>query len=253
MAEKSRKRIPKRLKKEPLLEAVWELRFEGDPAAGGALPGILYEKLKAQGENATIETLQLGSIPRKMRETQEQLRYAPTTVLRYKNYAVFIGDRTTALSVVKPYPGWREYERVISTLVTWLRESGMITNVEQSTLKYLDFFEYRPDEVFKKLRVQVQLGGAKLQGGELQLQAKIARDGFEGTIAIMNPRTVTDQGQSRQGLVTDIQVSWKNKESQDFWVDFPEHLRKAKILCHKLFFELLTEETLEAHKPVFED
>ena len=253
MEKKRKKRIPKRLGREPLIEAVWELRFEGDPASGGALPGMLFEKLKAQGENASIEALALSSMPRNLRDAQEPFRYAPTSVLRFKNFAIFIGDRCAALSVVRPYPGWSVYEKAILTLADWLRHSGLLKNVEQSSIKYLDFFSCKPEEVFRMLRAGVQLGGLRLKGGGLQLQAGVERDGFEGMIRIANPATVLIEGELRQGLLTDIQFGWKVLKSRDFWAAFQEDLRKSKTLCHELFFELLTEETLKAHKPVYED
>ncbi len=253
MPTKLKLRIPKRLKVEPLLEAVWELRFEGHLALDRALLGLFFERLKAAGHSVTIEALPLASVPPNVRGGQEHLRYAPTTVLRYENYAIFIGDRCAALSVVRPYPGWLEYQKTISTLATWLRESGMVSNVEQSTLKYLDFFDYRPDEIFRKLRADIRLGGIKPKPGEFQLQVKVERDGFEGTIRIMNPMAVTVEGQVRQGLVTDIQLSWKNPGSREFWADLIKDLNKAKNACHELFFGLLTEETIKAHKPIYED
>ena len=253
MATATRRRIPRRLMIEPLLEAVWELRFEGATAAGGALLGTLFEKIKAQGENVSIEALPLASVPSNVREAQEQFRYAPTTVLRYRNHAIFVGDRCAALSVVRPYPGWQEYEKNISTLAGWLRDSGMLKTVEHSTLKYLDFFDYRPEEVFKKLRTDIRLGGIKASPGEFQMQAKVEKSGLAGTIRIMNPTSVAVEGRVRQGLVTDIQMGWGNQGSQDFWAGFNNQLRKAKIACHELFFGLLTEETIKAHKPVYED
>lgn len=68
MATATRRRIPRRLMVEPLLEAEWELRFESAAAAGGALLGTLFEKIKAQGENVSIEALPLASVPSNVRE-----------------------------------------------------------------------------------------------------------------------------------------------------------------------------------------
>lgn len=85
------------------------------------------------------------------------------------------------------------------------------------------------------------------------MQAKVEKSGLEGTIRIMNPTSVAVEGQVRQGLVTDIQMGWRNQGSQDFWAGFNNQLRMAKIACHELFFGLLTEETIKAHKPVYED
>ena len=252
-AKRKKRRIPRRLETEPLLEAIWELRFEGDPAAGGALPGILYEKIKAEGREAKIEALPLGSVPRNMRDAQDQFRYAPTSALRYNNYTILISDRIAALSVVRPYPGWSEYAEHIFELVQWLQDSGMIKNIEQASVRYLDFFECGPHDIFKKLRVGIHIGDLKVGPGPLTLQLNIARVGFDGTINIANPTSVAFEGQVRQGLVTGVQVSWKSSGDENFWKTFPDKLSAAKKTCHEVFFELLTEETVRDHKPIYED
>ena len=253
MPEPVKKRIPKRLRIEPLLEAVCELRFDGDPAAGGALPGILFEKLKAAGRTAAIESSPLASVPLAVRNTQEAWRYAPTSVLRYDNYAVLTGDRVAALSVTRPYPGWTKYQQQISKLVGWLRDSNMVSTPEQWTLKYLDLFECGPEEIFKKLRAQIRVGKWRPEPGELRLQMKVQQSVFDGVVQIMNPGRVTVAGQLKQGLVTDVQVTWKNQPGGDFWRDLSAMLDQARAACHELFFGLLTEETLKAHGPIYED
>ena len=253
MTTATKKRMPKRLKKEPLLEAVWELRFEGDPAAGGVLPGILFEQYRASGREPKIETLPPALIPPATRNAQDAFRFAPTSLLRFGNYAVLTGDRIAALSVTRPYPGWAEYERRISELAGWLRDSKMVKTPEQCTLKYLDFFECGLEEVFKRLRVQIRIGKWQAEPGELRLQMKVQARRFDGIIQIMNPARVTVEGQAKEGLVTDVQVTWKKKSDGDFWKGFPEMLARAKTACHELFFGLLNEETLQAHGPIYED
>lgn len=253
MAKKRKRRIPKRLNIEPLVEAIWELRFEGDPAAGGALPGILYEKLKAKGRDVKIETLPLASVPRNTRDAQEQLRYAPTSSLRYDNYTVLTSDRSAALSVVRPYPGWRGYADSISELAQWLQNSGMVKNIEQCSVRYLDFLPCEPTEILKLLRLDIDVGDLQFAAGPLTLQLSLQRNGFNGIIHIVNPATVTFEGQIRQGLVTAVQVTWTGPGDGNFWREFPDELLHAKTTCHELFFDLLTEETIKAHKPVYED
>ena len=250
MAKPSEK-IPRKLEIEPIIEAVWELRFEGDQAAGAALPGILFENLKSPQYNPTIETFALASVPREVRDNNEQLRYAPTAVLRYGNYSIFIGDRSIAVGVVCPYPGWDFYEGEIGRVVKVAKESGLVKDPERVTIRYIDYFDASPGGGMALLNLKLSVGNLESGFDELGVEVKTTEEDFECVIRIRNPATVVIGKQTKRGLVTDVQVGWRTAENSEFWQYFPEKLRHAKKLCHERFFGLLAPETLARHKPVY--
>ena len=251
MAKEVAAQIPKKLNKEPLLEAIWELRFDGNPAAGTALLGLLFKKYAIDGREVKIQTLPLASVPPEARNSQEPLRYLATSILRMENYGALIGDHAVALSVTKPYPGWTALRKKILELAKWLQQSQLIGQPQQCTLRYIDFFPQLEIEPLRSLRLEIHAAGMQPGAGELKLQMPVKKGIFDGVIQIMNPATVTVMNKQERGLVTDVQVTWHNKASVNFWKAFPSVLDKAKSACHQLFFGLLTEKTVKYHDPVY--
>ena len=71
--------IPKRLKKEPLIEAIWQAQFEpkeGLPV-GDLLLGILYSALKVDYPNLQLHRLPTADIPAAFAQTDPNLRLSP--------------------------------------------------------------------------------------------------------------------------------------------------------------------------------
>ena len=56
--------LPTNLKKDPLVDAVFEIRFSSSIPASSVVPGILFSKLKGQ---AQIERLPASDIPSQLR------------------------------------------------------------------------------------------------------------------------------------------------------------------------------------------
>ncbi len=86
------KSLPLKLKKEPLLEAVWEIRFVlKNPSTGDLLPGLLSKEFYRRYKN--IVKLPTADIPDPIAENVPNLRYLPKIRLEADNQAIQIGKR----------------------------------------------------------------------------------------------------------------------------------------------------------------
>ena len=69
-------KIPVRLKKEPLIEAIWEIRFSpAKPLVADLLPGILFESSPKKFDN--VVKLSFPNLPDFAMEHDPNLRYIP--------------------------------------------------------------------------------------------------------------------------------------------------------------------------------
>ncbi len=86
------RKIPARLKKEPLLEAIWEIRFSGAKSSvADLLPGMLFKSFPGKYEN--IVRLPVADIPAPIVDRDRNLRFAPKIRLENGNQAVQVGER----------------------------------------------------------------------------------------------------------------------------------------------------------------
>lgn len=244
-------RIPIRLGKEPLVEAVWEVRFDGGESVGSALPGILYEKYHRENPDLKVQTLPLVSMPGEVRSLQPSFRYMPTHSLKVGSYVVFTGDHVVALSVSAPYPGWSRYGAAICRLADWLQESGLVRTPTQFSLRYTDFFE-GDRRILGNFRLALKAGSYEPSEDGFQFQMGIKLDGLAGAVQMAFPAQMTHpESRIRTGLVTHVQATWTAASETSFWDQYGASLGVAKAACHKVFFNLLTDEAIKAMDPIY--
>ncbi len=244
-------RIPIRLGKEPLVEAVWELRFDGEESVGSALPGILYEKYHRENPDLKVQALPLVRMPGEVRSLQPSFRYMPMHSLKFGNFVVFTGDHVVALSVSAPYPGWSCYCEAICRLAHWMKESGLVRTPTQFSLRYTDFFE-GDRQILGNFRLALKAGSYEPSEDGFQLQMGIKVDGMAGAVQMAFPAQMTHQdSRIRIGLVTHVQANWTAASATTFWAQYEASLGVAKAACHKVFFNLLTDEAIKAMDPVY--
>lgn len=127
--------LPKKLKKEPLIDGVFEIRFTSAFPAGGILPGMLYGKLDG---NKTIEQLPVGQLPQAMRDADPNLQFAPLSRLDWERFYINVSDRSVSIGFKHPYPGWISFKPAITKVMEALKEASFIKSVERYALKYID-------------------------------------------------------------------------------------------------------------------
>ena len=72
-ASAMKKKMPVRLKKEPLIEAVWETRFTSEKQnVADLLPGLIYQAIPGRYQN--IVRLPVADIPAPIAEQDPNLR-----------------------------------------------------------------------------------------------------------------------------------------------------------------------------------
>jgi uncharacterized protein (TIGR04255 family) len=195
----------------------------------------------------------LAKVPVEFRNVQEQLRYGHTHALRVDGYTILTGDHVVALSVLKPYPGWKDFKTRILELADWVRDLGIVKDPQTFSIRYIDFFEGSSSETLKLLATNIQIGNMTPASGEIHLQMPVNIEGLQGLLQVRNPAQLTSGAGETRGLISDVLVAAEMPHTPDPWNGFEARLEKAKTLCHRLFFSLLKSDTIEAMDPVYEE
>ena len=72
--EQTLTKLPLKLGKEPLIEALFEMRFKATAPVSNILPGLLFTKFKGEKK---IEKLPAAQLPEELRKVDPSLHYAP--------------------------------------------------------------------------------------------------------------------------------------------------------------------------------
>ncbi len=246
--------LPTKLKKEPLIEVVFELRFEATAPASTILPGILFQWL---GANAKIERLPFADIPKALVDANPQLRYAPLLRFKVDKYAYLISDLSVAVAADMPYAGWDKFRPVIIKLIDELKKSGIIKSIERYSLKYVDLLEASTlAEQLAFVNLKLLIANRDIKQQHVQLRVEL----MDGKIThIMQLATkaqfLTSEGRVKSGLAIDVD-SFAVFEDQatvdDAWNELDNGLDKLHHENKKMFFDSLSKDTLTNLEPSYD-
>lgn len=242
--------LPKSLKKEPLIDAIFEVRFDS-VSIPSFLLGLVYQKLEGQ---KVIENLPASQIPQMMRDEDLNLRYVPLHRISYDQFYINIGDRCVSVSCKMPYPKWPNFKPIIMRVMNILKESDIINNCERYSLKYIDLLPIiDPGEQVSCLNLNLTLAGYKLKNNFFQIRFEVSENEFQHIIQVTSSATATlSNGETRKGLVIDID-SVANQAGVKF-TDFFDKLSQNLEVIHdenkKLFFKCLKQPTINSLEPI---
>lgn len=247
-------RIPRGLKQEPLVEAIWELRFDlKEDVAGELLVGMIYQKLKK--DYPRIVRLCAADIPRPILQSDPRLRYVPTIRLEGKEglpLAVQVGDHLVSLNNRRPYRRWKEFSKRIRDLLGVLQETELIESFQSFSLRYIDLLELEPPPSLQSLQVRLELAGQDLAKLPVQLRTEIEDPPFVHIVQINSYAQITLGNETLQGTLIDITAVQTLDPEGNGWAVLNEQLDSAHSRTHRLFFTLLTPEAITRLEPEYE-
>jgi uncharacterized protein (TIGR04255 family) len=247
--------LPTKLKKDPLVDAVFEIRFSSALAASSVIPGILFAKLKAHPQQ--IERLPASDIPSQMRALNPALQFQPLMRMHWNdNFLILIGDISLGLACKMPYPGWENFKSHILQLVELLNEGQFITQIERYSLKYVGVVDGKdlPAQI-ARIKLDLQLGNYTLKAQPFNIQLEIQSDPFQYIVHLAAPASAAlMDGSQRTGLLIDIDGIREHRTTNlgEFISELPDRVEAMHTRNKELFFGLLTEETLAYLEPIYE-
>jgi uncharacterized protein (TIGR04255 family) len=242
--------LPTTLGKSPLLEALFEIRFQASrPAAGDLLPGILFSAL--QDQYPDVISLPLARVPRDLRENDVNFLYQPSHQLVGKNGSIQIGDRVLALAV-QIYPGWSEFKMKAEQLVGSGEKTGLIENVERYSFRYINVIPVQEGQPqLQSLNAKIKLGEAPVLERGFQLRAEFDDEGFTSIVQVV-PNSISQPigGEALTGLIIDIDTQ-RSSDDVNFFEDKSQLLEDGHNALKRLFFSLISDQTLQQLEPSY--
>jgi uncharacterized protein (TIGR04255 family) len=244
--------IPLRLKREPLLEAVWEIRFSGaKPSVADLMPGMVFKALS--GKYGNLVRSPVADIPAPIVQHDPGLQYLPTIRLEDGNQAVQIGGRLVSLSCRRPYTGWLRFSADIRELAGVVRDTGLVNTLERFSLRYIDLLEATRPPGLACLNLEFRLGEHEIVSKPVQLRTEIAEQDITHIVQIASPAEVTIPGGAERlkGVVLDIDSSVA-LGGDAAWEELERRLDAVHDACKRMFFSLLKPETIAGLEPEYE-
>ncbi|MDD5474892.1 MAG: TIGR04255 family protein [Syntrophales bacterium] len=246
--------LPIKLTAEPLIDAVFEMRFKSSVAASNILPGIFFKNLEGEKK---IEQLGAASVPKEIRDNDSNLQYTPLTRIFWGNFIILIGDASFGIACKLPYPGWNNFKEFILKATQILVDVGTIQNVYRYSMKYVDIIpSARLQDQISSVKLKVQIGEHKLEKENIQIRIEIPRTIYIQAVQIMSSVKAesVDKKIISEGLVIDIDTicNLQDEKFDDFLTRLEDKLEDIHTANKEMFFSCLTAETLERLGPIYE-
>jgi len=246
------KKIPILLKKEPLIEAVWEIRFKKtNPSIAELLPGLIFKEMHQRYPG--ISRLPAADIPSAIIDRDSSLRYVPKIRLDGGTRAIQIGEYVLGLSCRRPYPGWDAFSADIRALVNLVQETGLITSLERFSLKFVNLIETNQPPKLDSLNVELRVGDKANDESPVLIRTEMRTKEFVHIIQIVSPAEVVlpDEQSSRSGVLLDIDTI-AFLQGDNSWLEMNNLLDEGHLAAKNIFFELLSRDTINKMEPVYE-
>ena len=241
---------PVKLGKSPLVEAIFEIRFEPTTAtAGDLLPGLLYSGLKAQYPET--EALPFASIPRQMRAQQAELLYQASHRLKGDRRILQFGDRVLSLHATE-YPGWTRFKQWVEFATNAVKETGLLKQIERFSFKYINVIEASAnDQQLSFLDARIEITGrAPIERG---FRLRVERDNgrFVTIIEIItNGKAKRNDPHVVSGLLVTVDTI-RGGIGNDYWTNESTLIEEGHTVAKDIFYELITESTLNRLDPIW--
>jgi uncharacterized protein (TIGR04255 family) len=246
-------KLPKLLMREPLVEAVFEVRLNGTPTLADILPGFLFHELEPK---PTVKRLPAAEIPQPMRANDPGLRFAPVLRLEWGNYFISVGDRNFVISCKLPYPKWPNFEAAILDITGRIAKVGITGKVERYSLKYVNLIQApKLAEQISKIKMSITLGPVEVSGDHVHLRVHRKDEDIVHILSVLIGAVgKLPDGKEVSGAVVDID-SIRNVNLTDFSTfaaDLKPGLRQLRQANKMMFFGCLTDAAIEEMGPVYE-
>lgn len=246
-------KLPKRLEHQPLVETLLEIRIGGaEQPMADVLPGLVFSQMS--GLFSRTEALPLASIPRLMREKEENLRFKAHHRLIGDKFVLSVGDHVIALSRMAPYGGWEEFRETLHQVIDVVESADLVDDIVRFSMKSLNVIPQFTDRQLDMVRINVALNDQPLPDRGFRLRTETKDEQFIRIIEIApNAHPATRLGGEFKGLQLNVDCIREIAEEDGSWDLVRGELEELHSECKRLFFSLLTDDTLEALGPEYDD
>lgn len=246
--------IPKRLKKEPLIEAIWQVQFEtaAQTPIGDLLPGILFAALRNEHPNLQLQRLPSADIPAQMAQIDPNLRHMAKYRMEEPNspFMFQIGDRIITLNCRRPYAGWMAFKEKILSLVGIIESSRLVPAPIRHSLRYIDLLTLEPAPNLSSLQLSLKLGAFDTQTRPLQTRIELLDGTCTHVVQVATPAQVVFPEGMKEGSIIDLETF--STDSPKGWDAIAAQIVHLHERSKAMFFEhILTKQAIEQMEPEY--
>lgn len=205
-----------------------------------AVIGVLYTIFQADSffGVTNIQGLPILNLPEAVRENEANLRNKPTHKIECKDGFISVGPHILSISILPPYKSWNDCMSFIAKAIENIRKPGLIKDVGNVNLRYLNFFNLN---IFENIELNINLRNKRFVFPSTIFKVEIPSENNRvKVLQITNSVHVKNiaLGLDNDGSLLDIVIVSKTASLDSLLQCIEESHQDAK----GLFFDLLKKE-----------
>lgn len=246
-------KVPVELKTIPILEAVYEVRFDTD-LPPDTVVGIIFNVFKSDFKDAV--ELPVKSLPLEVREKDLNLRYQPHMRMKSNDnkFLLQFGQRVVSLHFSAPhYDRWENFESKIIDVSEKIESLKVAKSFNRVGLRYIDFFEESiiPDYSFDLLNLSVSVAG-RGQGESFSCSSTFIDNKAKHKVQVFKDHTITHLNTERTGDLIDLDTTFLDLTSISTFSEIASKTSEIHEEQKKIFFDLIGEKVTKLLEPTYE-
>lgn len=195
-------KLPTALEREPLLDAVFEVRFGGTPHIADILPGILFSQYSTKPQ---IQRLPSAEIPQPIRASDPNLMFAPTIRLEFSDFTISAGDNNIVIVCKLPYPKWPRFKNIILEITNGISKAGIQGPIIRYSTKYVNLIQAPTiQEQLQKINLSLRIGDFDATDNHISVQAHIREGDTLHIITIVTNAHAQLHNKKIVGIIVDV-------------------------------------------------
>jgi len=158
--------LPKRLRKDAIVEALLEIRFKGTDVPEVTIGRLVADITSSMQVGAKVERLPLADLPAQIRRADPNLAYQPILQLWSENRTrvAKIGEQVLSWHALQPYPGWNAFKSELGRVIEGLAKAVANPDVTRLGFRYINALRGSDHGInaLQDLNLAVAVGGATL-------------------------------------------------------------------------------------------
>lgn len=250
--------IPKKLQKDLIIEAVFEMRFSmSDPTSEQQIASQIMTKLLQSHINKTnfedtqpiVRQNDMAMIPMEIRMQDMDLKYAPLFFLEnILDYRVAFGDHMLAIIHNMPYKGWGIFKNQILDIIQEISSIFLKkkVHVERHSLRYVDYIHNGiSSDLFELLDMNMFFGERNLMESSFNLRTENYKDKNIIVQEIISPAHFESPPNSNGVLIATDTVQIVDRSYENCSYDPTSELEEMHRINKEYFFQTLTKTAKE--------
>ena len=243
-------KLPKVLKHEPLVDAVFEMRLGGEHHMADLLPGVIFGQLDPKPK---FQKLPTAEVPRQIRSQEPSLAFAPLVRFDHTDVTISFGDQNLVIGCKLPYPKWPSFREQIMKIIKILESAEFNAPVIRYSLKYVNLIQAKTLKAqIAKIDMSVRVGDVEVANDVCNVRiVRNERDIMHIVTIATGIQGPLHTGQQGFGVIVDIDSIREMQPASfgEFAKDLEPAIDSLRHENKKKFFGCLTKEALNEMEP----